>query len=358
MNFLFNFNSTSNRGERPQPSSELRYDTGVILANLGSPDTTRIGSIRQFLRDFLSDRRVVDVAPWKWYPILHLFVLPFRPFKTQKNYQKVWLEEGSPLIVISERQRAKLELKLGIPVEMSMTYGNPDMETAFQNLREKGCQNVLALPLFPQYSQSTSAAVFDRIAMVAKNHPYMPNLRFINSYSYERCYRSALTKSIQNYWKENGEPDRLLISFHGIPVRYVDNGDPYKRECEDTFTAVAQNLSLPKNLIKLCYQSKFGGEPWLEPNTVDLVKELAHENVEVVKELEDTFPYTVDVVCPGFSADCLETLEEIAIGCRDIFCSERGSKKGRFRVIPCLNDSDVHIEMMADILKKHGAGWI
>jgi len=358
MNYFFNFNlsSKSSNNNPKQLSSEPKYETGVVLANLGSPDDTRLSSIRKFLREFLSDRRVVDLSPWKWLPILHLLVLPFRPLKTRKVYQQVWYENGSPLTVISERQRAKLELKLKIPVEFGMTYGNPSMESALQKLRDKGCMNIVALPLYPQYSQATSGAVFDRIARAMKAHPYVPNLRFINSYSLEASYVSVVTKSIQAFWKDKGEPDHLLISFHGIPVRYETNGDPYRLECEQTFKAISEGLSFPKELMKLCYQSKFGRDKWLEPKTIDSVEALA--NGESTKSKSQNSSYIVDVVCPGFSTDCIETLEEIAIQCSGTFSSIRGPRAGQLRLIPCLNDADAHIDMMASVIKKNGIGWI
>jgi protoporphyrin/coproporphyrin ferrochelatase len=316
---------------------------GVLLVNLGTPDEASPAGIKRFLAEFLHDKRVVDMTRWLWCPILHGVILPIRSPKVAKLYQSVWMEEGSPLLVYSQRQQQALEEQLNVPVVLGMTYGTPSISTGLAELKQQGCDKVLVLPLYPQYSGTTTAAVFDRIAKELKQQPYIPELRFINHYFDHPDYIDALAQSATDFWVENGEPDYLLCSYHGIPKRYADNGDPYPEHCHVTTEKLAEKLTMPREKMSMSYQSIFGREEWLQPYTEATIEALAKKGIK-----------RLDVMCPAFSVDCLETLEEIAEQCKETFIKAGGEV---FNLIPCLNDNEVHIRMMKNLATQHSQGW-
>lgn len=316
---------------------------GVLLVNLGTPDEASPSAVKRFLSEFLHDPRVVDMSRWLWYPILHGIILPIRSPKVAKLYQSVWMDGGSPLMVYSRRQQQTLTQRLDVPVALGMTYGKPGIASGLQELKKQGCGKVLVLPLYPQYSCTTTAAVFDKIANVLKEQPDIPELRFINYYFDHPDYIDALAKSVHELWAEKGQPDYLLCSYHGIPKRYADNGDPYPEHCHRTTVMLAEKLALSRDKMSMSYQSIFGREEWLQPYTEKTIEALARKGVK-----------RLDIMCPAFSVDCLETLEEIAEQCKETFIEAGGQE---FNLIPCLNDSPAHIEMMVSLVVNHSQGW-
>ncbi len=331
-------------------SSNTKPPFAVLLVNLGTPDAPTPSAVKKYLAEFLWDRRVVDVARPLWWLILHGIILRFRPGRVAKNYQQVWTEEGSPLLAISKQQRqgleAKLEDTLGekIPVLLAMTYGSPSMEDAGRQLRKLGVEKLLVLPLYPQFSSSTTAAAFDRLAASLKKCPHWPELRFIRDYTTHPAYIRALAHSVRQSWQSQGkDTDPLIMSFHGIPQRYITKGDPYAAHCEATADALATELGLQPEQWKLTYQSRFGREPWLQPYTDETMRTLGAAKSE-----------GISVICPGFSADCLETLEEIEDENREYY--EEAGGKG-FTYIPALNARPEHIQMMQELVIQHTQGW-
>lgn len=324
-----------------QPSSK----TGILLTNLGTPDAPNAPALKRYLKEFLSDRRVVELHPLVWQPILRGIILNVRPKKSAAAYRQVWSEEGSPLMVIAQRQTARLSdyLKrqnLGhIPVQLAMRYGNPSMESVIDALLAQGIERLIVLPLYPQFSASTSASTFDQLARILMARRNIPGIDFIRSYADDPAYIQALADSVRDYQQEHGQPDRLLMSFHGIPRDYADKGDPYPQECATTARLLARQLGLAEGQWLHSFQSRFGLQEWLKPYTDDTLKQWGKEGVEHVQ-----------VICPGFSADCLETLEEIEEENKEYFL-EAGGK--RFGYIPALNDRDDHIEALGSLLLRH-----
>ncbi|OOE63208.1 ferrochelatase [Salinivibrio kushneri] len=323
--------------------TEKHNQVGVLLVNLGTPDAPTSSSVKRFLSEFLHDHRVVDLTRWLWCPLLHGVILPVRSPKVAKLYQSVWMDEGSPLMVYATRQRDALANKSGLPVALGMTYGSPSMTDGIEKLQQQGCEKVMVLPLYPQYSATTTAAVFDKVAKSLKGRPLLPELRFVHHYHDHPAYQSALADSVQRHWDKHGKGDLLLCSYHGIPQRFADNGDPYPQHCEQTTALLQAELGLPDQAIMMSYQSRFGREEWLKPYTDKTLEALPAKGVK-----------TLDIMTPAFSSDCLETLEEIAGECRDIFLEAGGEA---FRFIPCLNDDEAHIELMATLVAEHTQGW-
>ncbi len=323
---------------------------GLLLANLGTPEAPTARALRPYLREFLSDPRVIEIPKLKWWPILNLFVLTTRPKASAKLYQKVWTDEGSPLLAIVERQARSLEKSLrgriGNPfhVAIGMRYGRPAIRDALRQLKEKGCRRLLFLPLYPQYSATTTASTFDALAAELTRWRWVPELRTIHAYHDRPGYVRALAASIREVWREGGEPGKLLFSFHGIPERYFLAGDPYHCHCHKTARLVAEELGIGPDRYGVAFQSLFGKEEWLKPYTDRTVGALARSGVE-----------SLDVICPGFSADCLETLEEIDGLNREIFEHHGGR---RFRYIPALNDRPDHVAFLADLVLENLQGWV
>ncbi|MGF1764354.1 ferrochelatase [Aliivibrio kagoshimensis] len=313
--------------------------TGVLLVNLGTPNSATSQGVKAFLKEFLSDKRVVSIPTALWYPLLNGVILPLRSPKVAKLYQSIWMDEGSPLLVYSQRQQAQLESLIDVPVELGMTYGSPSLISGIEQLQERGCQHIVVLPLYPQYSSTTTAAVFDRVAAELKQKMVLPSLSFIRDYYQSPLYILALAQSIRAHWQQHGRADYLLCSYHGIPKRLVDNGDIYAEHCEVTTQLLAAELKLTPKEIGLSYQSRFGKEEWLKPYTSDELVDLPNRGVK-----------RLDIISPAFSVDCLETLEELTVECRDIY-QEAGGEE--YRYIPCLNDNSEHIIMMAELVQPY-----
>ncbi|HHC4596686.1 TPA: ferrochelatase [Klebsiella pneumoniae] len=310
--------------------------TGILLANLGTPDAPTPGAVKRYLRQFLSDKRVVDTSRLLWWPLLRGVILPIRSPRVAKLYQSVWMEEGSPLMVYSRRQQQALAARLpDTPVALGMSYGSPSLASAVDDLLAQGGEHIVVLPLYPQYSCSTVAAVWDELARILAKKRAIPGISFIRDYAEHPDYIHALAASVRASFAVHGEPDLLLLSYHGIPQRYANQGDDYPQRCRDTTRELVSALGLPPERVMMTFQSRFGREPWLTPYTDETLKMLGEKGTKHVQ-----------VLCPGFAADCLETLEEIAVQNREIFL-EAGGKQ--YEYIPALNADAAHIEMMVNL---------
>jgi ferrochelatase len=309
--------------------------TGILLVNLGTPDAPTAKALRRYLAEFLWDRRVTELPRFFWWLVLHGVILRIRPASSARLYEKVWTENGSPLLSISKVQAQALQKSLGeeFKVVLAMRYGNPSIASGLEELRN--VERIVVLPLYPQYSGTTTGSSFDAIADVLKTWRIVPDLRFISDYHDDSAYINALIAQIKSYWDQHGVPDKLLFSFHGIPKRFVIAGDPYADQCYKTAKLVASGLEVEN--WEVVFQSRFGREEWLKP----------YADHRLIALAKDGFK-RVDVVCPGFSADCLETLDEINRENRDIFLKAGGEE---FHYIPALNYNDEHIEALVEILK-------
>jgi protoporphyrin/coproporphyrin ferrochelatase len=310
----------------------------VILVNLGTPAAPTRAAVKQYLSQFLHDHRVVDLTRWLWCPLLHFIILPIRSGRVAKKYAQVWMKEGSPLRVLSERLTQRVQAELPeYDVRLAMTYGEPSIASVLNELREKNASQVIVLPLYPQYSGTTTEAVFDAVSRAEKAASRPLSVERIKEYYQHPEWLRAMADSIQAHWQKNGRAETLVMSFHGIPQRYARNGDPYPKQCEASAQSIAQLLGLNENQWMLTYQSRFGREPWLQPYTDHSLEALAKSGVK-----------TVDIVCPGFAADCLETLEEIRMENAHIFQQAGGTE---FRYIECLNDSEAHAKALASVVR-------
>lgn len=316
---------------------QTKKKLGVLLANLGTPDEPTPKAVKRFLSQFLHDHRVVDLTRWIWCPLLHGVILPLRSPRVAKLYQSVWMDEGSPLLVYSKRQQEKLQQRLDYPVELGMTYGNPSLLSGVQALRDQGVEKIIVLPLYPQYSATTTAAVFNGLAKAMKTQRVIPEIDFITDYHDHPLYIRALADKVRSSWSEKGQGDVLICSYHGIPKRYADNGDIYPQHCQQTTHLLAQELGLSDQQVMMTYQSQFGKEEWLQPYTDKTMQALPSQGMK-----------KIDILCPAFSVDCLETLEEISEENKHLFLEAGGEA---FNYIACLNDSDLHIEMMVDLIQ-------
>ena len=315
--------------------------TAIILTNLGTPKTNTKAAVRDFLKEFLSDSRVVEIPKIIWWVILNLIILPFRSGKSLKAYNKIWTEEGSPLLSISRQQQVALQQKLGdkIKVELMMRYGEPSFTSVINGLLKDNYQNLIILPLYPQNSATTTATSFDLIGDIMKKSRAVPDIKFISNYHGDPGYIHALAASIQEHWQQQQRQRFLLMSFHGLPQRNVDLGDPYYDQCTGTAQLLATIMGLESQQWGMSFQSRFGKQTWLQPYTSETLAKLADNGLK-----------EIDIVCPGFSVDCLETLEEIQMENRDIFIEHGGEQ---YHYIPCLNDRDDHIQMMADLVEPY-----
>jgi ferrochelatase len=323
---------------------------GVLLVNLGTPDSPSYFAVLRYLRAFLGDRRVIETARPIWLPLLYGLVLPFRPLRTARNYRKIWMPEGSPLAVYSRRLSLKIESLLksrmgdGVRVELAMTYGNPSIANAIESLARQEVKRLLVLPLYPHYCSSTTGSVFDATTRVLQRWRWLPEMRFISDYHDDAGFIDALSTQIETHWKEVGARSHLVFSYHGIPASYVATGDPYQAQAEATTRLVAARLGLESGEWSHCYQSRFGRVVWLQPYTEDTIEELARQGVR-----------QVTVVSPSFAVDCLETLEEVAMEYRDAFLAKGGQE---LRLVPGLNDGDGHARALADKILSALGGWI
>lgn len=318
---------------------------GVLITNLGSPAAPTAAALRPYLKQFLSDPRVVEVPRVLWWLILNGIILRVRPRKSAHAYASVWTDEGSPLALYTQAQCEKLQQSLGteIIVDWAMRYGTPSIEDKIQSLQDRGVRKLLVLPLYPQYSAATTASTFDALAADFTRRRWIPELRFITQYHDEPGYIDAIAKSIEAYRIQHGSADKLVFSYHGVPLRYLHNGDPYHCQCLKTTRLVAEKLGLNHDDIITSFQSRFGREEWLKPYTDETLKALPAKGVK-----------SVQVICPGFSSDCLETIEEIGIENRDYFLGAGGE---HYDYIPALNDSDAHIVFLTNLIRQHLQGW-
>jgi protoporphyrin/coproporphyrin ferrochelatase len=317
--------------------------TGVLLINLGTPDSTSWWDIRKYLKEFLSDRRVIEVNPVLWQVILNLFILTFRPSKTAHAYKKIWRKDTneSPLLYFTRSQAQKLKNKIGnenIIVDFAMRYGNPSIKSKLNLLKDLGCENIVVLPLYPQYAAATTATVCDEVYRFLMSMRWQPSLQVVPHYESEPLYINALIKSIEKKVQSiNWKPDLIISSYHGIPKKYFDKGDPYHCYCHKTTRLIKEKYSLID--IQITFQSRFGPQEWLTPYTDKTLESLPNKGVK-----------NLLVICPGFASDCVETLEEIDIQGRESFLSNGGEN---FDLIPCLNDNSDHIDLFEKLVKKY-----
>ena len=313
--------------------------TGILLTNLGTPDAPTPQAVKVYLKQFLSDPRVIEVPRAIWWFILNGVILPFRSRSSAKLYQSVWTESGSPLLLETQKQQKALQHKLGdaYAVAIGMRYGNPSLKAGLLELRKAGVDKVIVLPLYPQHSGTTTGSTFDEIARVLKPCRYVPELKFISAYYNHPLYIKACAEQINAFWQTHAKPDKLIFSFHGLPQKYVDKGDPYFKQCMTSAEGIAKALKLSPSKWMVTFQSRVGKMPWLQPYTDVTLQQLPTDGIQ-----------NVHVFCPGFSADCLETLEEIAEENKAFFLEAGGQA---YHYIPALNDSPRHIEMMAALLQ-------
>ena len=326
---------------------------GILLVNLGTPSAPTAAAVRTYLREFLGDPRVVEIPRVIWLPILYGIILTVRPAKSAAKYAKVWTPEGSPLAVHTARQAKLLFGLLGerakpnppVPVEYGMRYGSPSIATAFEKLRASGCTRIVVLPLYPQYSRSTTESVRDALDAHPKALAAPPDVRFVERFNTDSAYIEALAKRVQRHWEQHGRPvasaGKLFLSFHGIPKRSVERGDPYERECLETADLLARRLELRPEEWMATFQSRFGRAEWLQPYTEPTLVELAKSGLK-----------RADVFCPGFPSDCLETLEELGIGAREAFLGAGGKE---YNLLTCLNEDQAWIEALADMAMRAAA---
>ena len=328
---------------------------GILLANLGTPDAPTAKALRPYLGQFLMDRRVVEIPRFIWCWILYCIILVIRPKKSAEKYAQVWMKEGSPLLVHSQKQAKLLQgflaqkIKSPFAVELGMSYGNPSMKSALESLKAQHCDKILVLPLFPQYAASSSAAVFDAVWKVLLKMRNVPAIRTVRSYHDHPAYIQALADSVNAYWMMSGRPnfdkgEKLVMSFHGVPKVHLSKGDPYHCQCHKTARLLAEELDLSKDKYQVAFQSRFGKQEWLKPYLASTLEDLGKAKTG-----------RIDVICPGFSSDCLETLEEIAMEGKHIFQSNGG---GEYNYIPALNENDAWIHAMTEIALENLQGWV
>ena len=327
---------------------EYQNKIGVLLTNLGTPKSPTRKDVKKYLNQFLSDKRVVDINRLLWIPILKLIILTIRPSRSAKLYQKIWTKEGSPLLVFMHRIKNKIikileKQNTDYVVEVGMRYGEPSIENTLTKMKESKVSKIIVFPLYPQAGSPTTSTTLDEISHVFSKWPWVPELRFINGYHDNNGYINALSKSIENASKKEGVPEKILFSYHGMPKRYLNNGDPYYCFCHKTTRLVAEKLNLNENQYDMSFQSRFGTEEWLKPYTDKILIDYARQNIK-----------NVHIISPGFSVDCLETLEEIKIQYLELFHKNGGKK---LYYIPCLNESDDHIKLIKTIIMDNISGW-
>ncbi|MGY3039784.1 ferrochelatase [Rhodanobacter sp. TND4EL1] len=323
---------------------------GVLLVNLGTPTAPTAQAVRPYLAEFLADPRVIEYPRWLWWLILHGVILRVRPKRSAHAYARIWEDRGSPLRFGSEALAAGLQAEISrqrpqapVKVALAMRYGEPSVRKAIEQLQREGVRRLLVLPLYPQYSATSTGSVLDAVADTIKKLRWPPELRIVNDYHDDPAHIEALAQSIESWWATNGRGDKLLLSFHGIPERYLHEGDPYFCQCHATARLLRERLKLDEQHMVISFQSRVGRERWLHPYTDAIVRQLGAEGVR-----------KLDVVCPGFAVDCLETLEEIAMQNRDFFVGAGGES---LRYIPALNDSKGQVTSLAGLVLRHTRGW-
>jgi ferrochelatase len=323
---------------------------GVLLTNLGTPEAATPRALRPYLKQFLSDPRVVEVPRLLWWLILNGIILNVRPARSAKAYETVWTSDGSPLLLHTREQAAgvgeRLQRRFGerVVVDFAMRYGEPSISSRLQSLLDRGVRQLLVMPLYPQYSGPTGGSTFDALADDFSRRRWLPDLQFVASYHDHPQYIAAVADSIRRHREQHGSAERLVFSYHGEPRRYLDEGDPYHCHCQKTTRLVAEALGLGPDDYLTSFQSRFGREEWLKPYTDETLRELARSGVR-----------SVQVVCPGFSADCLETIEEIGVENRDYFLEEGGE---RYEYIPCLNEDEAHLDFISDFVSQRLFPWL
>ncbi|MHA7834291.1 MAG: ferrochelatase [Algiphilus sp.] len=337
--------------EAGQRSHEQQPRAGVLLVNLGTPDAPTASAIRRYLREFLSDERVVDLPRALWWPILNGFILPFRPRRLAHSYGSIWGEDGAPLLThtrdLAHGVEHALARRLGeskVPVYFAMRYGNPSVSDVIARAQADGVRRLVALPLYPQYSASTTASVMDAVFAALSDLRWMPELRSVHQYHDDPQYIAALADTVRAHWAAHGQGDHLLLSFHGIPKRYFESGDPYFCHCQKTARLLTEALDLHDTQYTVAFQSRFGREPWLQPYTDERIVQLAESGVK-----------RLDAICPGFAADCLETLEEMDMQYAELFQASGGEA---LRYIPALNASRAHVDCIAALAEQQLSGWL
>ena len=343
---MYQSSSIHESGDKPK--------IGILLSNLGTPDAPTKKAVKPFLRQFLSDTRVIEPPPpkWIWQLILNVVILNLRPRRSAKLYKSIWNThgEGSPLLSISKKQKSAISLELEnrapgkFIVALGMCYGNPSMSSALSELEAEGCNKILVLPLYPQYAASSTRSVFDAASKELSSWRNVPDFRFISSYNKEELYVQALANSVKEYQTKHGKPDFLLMSYHGIPKRYFDKGDNYPCQCCKTTYLLASKLDLKPDQYKMTFQSRLGVAEWMKDYTDETLKSLPAKGIK-----------NVQVICPGFSADCLETVEEISEENKKYFMTSGGES---FGYIPALNDRQDHIDFLTQLLLKNSSDWI
>lgn len=330
---------------------QLQPKTAIVLVNLGTPDAPTPAALRRYLGEFLADPRVVEAPRWLWWLVLHGVILRIRPARSARAYRSVWTQQGSPLLIGSQSladgltQLLQTELGARAPlVRLAMSYGRPALAQVLRELREQGMRRLLVLPLYPQYSGSTTASVFDAVTRELSRWRWWPELRLIGDYYRSPGYVAALADSVRRWWQAHGRADRLLLSFHGIPRRYLTQGDPYFCQCQATARLLREALGLNETELVVSFQSRVGREVWLQPYTQALLTEWGKAGVN-----------RVQVLCPGFAIDCLETLEEIAVENAEAFRHAGGAA---LEYIPALNAETAHVQLMRDLVLEHTQGWL
>jgi ferrochelatase len=322
----------------------MQAKVGVLITNLGTPEAPTKKALRPYLKEFLSDPRVIETPKLIWQVILNGVILNTRPAKSAKSYKSVWTDSGSPLYDIAKKQQAQLAKALpNLVVGLAMRYGNPSIESQLIKMRDQGVRKILIFPMYPQYCAATTASTFDKVAQVLTKWRWIPEVRFINEYYQDELYVEALANSIKAFRKEHGTPDLTVFSYHGIPKAYLDKGDPYHCFCHATTRLVKEHLALTDNDVMTTFQSRFGPAQWLRPYTDEVLKELPGKGIK-----------NIHIIAPAFSADCLETIEEIDQENREYFMESGGES---YNYIPCLNDSEDHIKLFTKLIKQHTQGW-
>ena len=337
---------------KKKPTSADAGGITVLLMNLGSPDTPDTKGVRKYLAEFLSDTRVIEIPPIVWQIILRGIVLRTRPKKVAQAYQSIWFDDtdkdgysGSPLLVYGKKIRDALQAKFTdrIAVKLAMRYGNPSLKSTLNNIMQSESSRILIIPMYPQYSATTTATAIDQVNKNVRKMRFTPELRFIRSYYNEPSYLDAIANKISVFWQSHPRPDKLIFSYHGIPQRNIKLGDRYYADCLATTAGVIERLGLSESEYMTTFQSRFGPQKWLQPYTDKTMESISHEGVK-----------SIHVLSPAFSADCLETLEELSILNREIFLENGGES---FEYIPALNDDEAHVQLFSELIEKHISGW-